>query len=275
MIHHSDKGWLLLSKRGSCVDLYNPFKRDIITYNFRCIGKEECWFFKGKTLGPTHPISVIFRDGTRVFVSIGINLDEKWTWDELTSKKKFEPAIHTSLVLFRDAFFYLDKTGKLRKLEIDVQVGNLRWEVLEKPQRPADLKFFEHNFLVECGGKLISIFLGRAGKWVSIYKLNSDYHTWEKMRNLGGYDLYLNPTSSIAMPSSSGGNRIYFPLLRGSDIVYFSLETGKWHFSGSQQDSSSHLYGIKCLTLAVCLKYTSIVVFFNLILSSVSSVYIV
>ncbi|VFQ71854.1 unnamed protein product [Cuscuta campestris] len=165
--------------------------------------------------------------------------------DELASGKNFDAAMQTSPVFFNDAFYYLDKMGRLGCLEIDLQLVNIRWEVLEKPQRPADLKFFSHNFLVECGGELISVFLGRAGKWVYVYKLNNCHQVWEKVSNLGGYDLYLNPTSSSAMPSSSGGNRIYFPLLRGTNIVYFSMETGKWHFSGSQQDSSSHLYGTR------------------------------
>ncbi|VFQ71855.1 unnamed protein product [Cuscuta campestris] len=245
IIRYCNEGWVLLSKSGSGVNLYNPFKRDIITYNYSHTRIEDCLFFVGKPPGSMHPICIDFCDGIHVFVSINFEPGEDWSRDELTSEKNFDAAMQTSPVLFNDAFYYLDKMGRLGYLEIDLQLVNIRWEVLEKPQRPADLKFFSHNFLVECGGELISVFLGRAGKWVYVYKLNNNHQAWEKVSNLGGYDLYLNPTSSSAMPSSSGGNRIYFPLLRGTNIVYFSMETGKWHFSGSQQDSSSHLYGTR------------------------------
>ncbi|RAL48566.1 hypothetical protein DM860_005990 [Cuscuta australis] len=245
IIRYCNEGWVLLSKSGSGVNLYNPFKRDIITYNYSHTRIEDCLFFVGKPPGSMHPICIDFCDGIHVFVSINFEPGKDWSRDELTSEKNFDAAMQTSPVLFNDAFYYLDKMGRLGYLEIDLQLVSIRWEVLEKPQRPADLKFFSHNFLVECGGELISVFLGRAGKWVYVYKLNNNHQAWEKVSNLGGYDLYLNPTSSSAMPSLSGGNRIYFPLLRGTDIVYFSMETGKWHFSGSQQDSSSHLYGTR------------------------------
>ncbi|VFQ76228.1 unnamed protein product [Cuscuta campestris] len=254
IIRYSEQGWVLLSKSRSCVNLYNPFKKCVITYNHTLTKREDCLFFIRNPPGSIQPVRVVFC-GTKVFVSTVVDLDdpdEEWSWDEMKGNKNFDAAAQTSPVLFKDTFYYLDKTGKLGNLEIDFEGGNMRWEVLEKPHRPAGLKFFDHNFLVECGGELISIFLGRAGKWVSVYRLNSDSQVWEKASRLGGYDLYLNPTassSSSAMPPSStggGGNRIYFPLLRGSDIVYFSMETGKWHFSGSQLDSSStNLYGTR------------------------------
>ncbi|VFQ84303.1 unnamed protein product [Cuscuta campestris] len=166
---------------------------------------------------------------------------------DVESDRVFKAPAPTSPALFKDAFYYLDQEGRLGKLKIaDWSVGdNLSWEVLDKPQCPDGLiDSSYHNYLVECGGELISVFVGRLGKWVSVYRLNGDEEAWETVADLGGYDLYLSPSSSLSVLTKTRGNRIYGPWLRGSEIAFFSLDTGKWHFSGSG-DSSCDLYGTR------------------------------
>ncbi|VFQ84271.1 unnamed protein product [Cuscuta campestris] len=256
-ICYSHQGWLLLLKPLRAVHLYNPFTRDIISCNRRYgEGVEESTFFYSK------PSAITTSNGDCPIISVGF-FEEKKTMvkvisprpgDEIVrhfdveSDRVFKVESHlTSPALFQDAFYYLDKQGRLGKLKItDLSVGdNLSWEVLDKPQCPDGLiDSSYHNYLVECGGELISVFVGRLGKWVSVYRLNGDEEAWETVTDLGGYDLYLSPSSSLSVLTKTRGNRIYCPWLRGSEIVFFSLDTGKWHFSGSG-DSSCDLYGTR------------------------------
>ncbi|VFQ84307.1 unnamed protein product [Cuscuta campestris] len=253
---YSHLGWLLLLEPLRAVHLYNPFTRDIISCN-RSYGEgvEESMFFYSKSSAITTSngdcpiISVGFFEEEKVMVKV-INLrpgDECARRIVVESNRAFKAPALTSPVLVQGVIYYLDQKGHLGRFRVThSSVGN-KWsfEVLDKPQCPDGLiDSSYHNYLVECGGELISVFVGRLGKWVSVYRLNGDEEAWETVADLGGYDLYLSPSSSLSVLTKTRGNRIYGHWLCGSEIAFFSLDTGKWHFSGSG-DSSCDLYGTR------------------------------
>ncbi|VFQ94557.1 unnamed protein product [Cuscuta campestris] len=230
---YSHLGWLLFLEPLRAVHLYNPFTRDIISCNRRYgEGVEESTFFYSK------PSAITTSNGDCPIISVGF-FEEKKTMVKVISPRPGDEIVR-HFVVESDRVFKVEShltEGRLGKLKpIDWPVGdNLSWEVLDKPQCPDGLiDSSYHNYLVECGGELISVFVGHLGKWVSVYRLNGDEEAWETVADLGGYDLYLSPSSSLsALATTGGGNKIYGPWLRGSEIVFFSLDTGKWHFSGS------------------------------------------
>ncbi|KAI3456909.1 hypothetical protein Pfo_013572 [Paulownia fortunei] len=240
LIHHSSlfQSRLAVTDEGPCYSSIQSVHRDTSSYT-DAWEPEENLFFASKPSGSAClliGISFCFRKS--VNVSILYPGTNDWTRHEFENGLDFE-STYNSPVFFQDAFYYLDQNGILGRFKLEEV--DCSWEVMEEPQRPCDS--FHHNFLVECGGDLLSVFVGHVGKWVLVYKLNQSTRAWETVTSLNNYTLYLSRSSSFSAAANPGvDNRIYFPRFRGCGIVFYSLDTGKWHFSGSQ-DSSSDFYG--------------------------------
>lgn len=98
--------------------------------------------------------------------------------------------------------------------------------------------------LVVCGGELLSVFIGRGGKWVQVFMFNGPEMDWVQVQSLAlgsdQYSLFISPYSSFSMVATEAGmgDRIYLPRLRGrgqDDIVYYSLKSGKFHSLGNEE----------------------------------------
>jgi hypothetical protein len=55
--------------------------------------------------------------------------------------------------------------------------------------------------------------------------------TWIRVESLGNYMLYVSCSSSFSVKAKTPGmeNKIYFPRFCGESMVFYSLETGKYH----------------------------------------------
>ncbi|OMO53425.1 hypothetical protein COLO4_36746 [Corchorus olitorius] len=113
----------------------------------------------------------------------------------------------------------------------DVQLQP-RWKTLAELKSP-DHHDLCQNFLVECDGKLLLVFVDES---VHVYKLNFEpVMVWEEVNSLGKHALFLSPSSCFSqIPNCSDmENKIYFPKLFGDVLVYYCLRTHKFYTAGA------------------------------------------
>ncbi|GLT59499.1 hypothetical protein SLA2020_323130 [Shorea laevis] len=96
---------------------------------------------------------------------------------------------------------------------------------------------FHQKFLLECDGKLLSVFVGFLGEWVQIFRFDESKLVWVEVSDLGNHTLYISRFSAFSTIASPGmQNRIYFPRFHGKNsVVYYSLDSGKLHSHGTEE----------------------------------------
>ncbi|XVF03868.1 hypothetical protein REPUB_Repub05bG0030000 [Reevesia pubescens] len=151
----------------------------------------------------------------------------------------------SSPVFYQGAFYYLGHEGNLGVLEF--RDSEVTWKVLPSPSRPLDSN--HQSFLVECNGELLSVFAGKFGKGVHVFKLRRSKMTWNKVESLGNYMIFISCSSSFATMATIPGmeNKIYFPRFcdqSGYNIVFYSLDTMKFH-SFQNKDSEIDFYSTR------------------------------
>ena len=223
-------GWLLMTVGDDDYEslfLFNPFtqlilplpgRRDRIQ-NFSCIGfsslpsSSECVVVE--VLVDKKSSFPIFNHGT-----LGDDC-----WYECTTDDAF--IFNNSPVFYRGAFYYLGQKGNLGIFELCD--GGYIWDVPTKPKPPCTC--YTQNYLVECNGELLSVFVGHFGKWVRVFKLNESKKTWIGVESLGNYMFYVSRSSSFSAKAKTPEmeNKIYFPRFCGKNNVFYSLETRKYH----------------------------------------------
>ncbi|CAI9089598.1 OLC1v1024199C1 [Oldenlandia corymbosa var. corymbosa] len=142
--------------------------------------------------------------------------------------------------------YYLGDDGLLGRGRL-TESGNppFRWEVFADLASP--VVGFRRNYLTECGGEILSIFIGGGGNvegnksWVRVFKLQDEKKKWVEMNSLEGYCLFLSSPSSLSYLAERPdmANRIYFPMFYSKELVYYSLNTKRYHCVGSQDELQS------------------------------------
>ncbi|KAL6523449.1 hypothetical protein OROGR_017052 [Orobanche gracilis] len=153
------------------------------------------------------------------------------------------PFYNTSPVFRKGAFYYLNDEGKLGILK--VAEGEDRQEVAadlgEVDNLCAPCTDYYNCFLVECNDDLLSVFEGYFGKWIRVFKLDESTMTWIEVENLENHMLFVGHTSFSAVAHVPGmENKIYFPKFYMDNIVFYSLETKKYHTLGSNEVVNFH-----------------------------------
>lgn len=220
-------GWLLLIVDDESPFLFNPFTRVILPLPFSDSSIETC-----TSIGISSPpglsecVLVVILKKKVGFCMLG---DEVWTEKFIKTDFLIDD---NSPVFYRGAFYCLGQKGNLAilKLNNEGQEGTfaVTFDVLTKPKPPCT--GYIQNFLVECDGELLSVFVGPFGKWVLVFKLNESKMTWIRVESLGDYMLFLSSKSSFSAKAQTPGmeNKIYFPRFCGQSIVFYSLETCKY-----------------------------------------------
>ncbi|XVE80383.1 hypothetical protein DITRI_Ditri14bG0135400 [Diplodiscus trichospermus] len=238
-IRYSKEGWLLMPSKvvDESMFLYNPFANEPISLPPNA-NWETCHSFGFSSL-PTSPGCIIV--GISLFTVTFLRLgDEEWQGIWRDDYGNFTTN-HNSPVFFDGAFYFLGREGKLgvfsfyESYEDDGVWTEWEWDVLEKPRKPC--KSFGHNYLLECDGKLFSVFVDNLGESVGIFELNKTAMCWRKVRDLGNYIFFVSASSSFSMAAKIPGmeNKIYFPKIKGEEIVYYCLRTGKYRTFGSKK----------------------------------------
>ncbi|GKV51793.1 hypothetical protein SLEP1_g58418 [Rubroshorea leprosula] len=96
---------------------------------------------------------------------------------------------------------------------------------------------FHQKFLLECDGKLVSIFVGFLGEWVEIFSLDENDKVWVEVEDFGNRTIFISRFSAFSMVAPPGlQNRIYFPRFYGKNrVVYYSLESMQLHAHGMDE----------------------------------------
>ncbi|XP_026452248.1 F-box/kelch-repeat protein At1g57790-like [Papaver somniferum] len=163
-------------------------------------------------------------------------------------------ACYNNPVFYKGNFYALDYNGTLGVFNLEDSrdernFDKSNWEVL--PETLTQFDGVNPSYLVECEGELLLVNFERPfGKLVEVFKLDPCKMKWVKVKSLGNYSLFISHTSSFSViaPDSSMANKIYFSRLHGESerILYYSLDTGKYHYIGSEQ-SSEDFYNTKSM----------------------------
>ncbi|KAI3997108.1 hypothetical protein MKX01_006962 [Papaver californicum] len=256
-IRFSKDGWLLLSKGKKTVFCYNHFTRAMI----RLPDLPDDYVLGGMSFSsiPTSRDCVVIAisnwieitGGNDIFFLVtkpgkkGRKRATRWTVRRFNHKGRymndFMPCIN-NLVFYNGAFYCLDYNGMLGVFNMK---GNFSWKVFSKSLK--QFSGFYPRYLIECEDKLLPVNSGQSGKSVDVYRLDDSEMVWVKLNSLGKHALFISYTSSFSavVPRSCMENKIYFPRLYDERILYYSLDTYRYHFVGSNQHSAQDFHNIK------------------------------
>ncbi|KAK9748264.1 hypothetical protein RND81_02G046300 [Saponaria officinalis] len=236
-IKFSKNGWLLITDKSS-LQYYNPFTRE------RGDLPPAPWTYMpiGFSTYPTCPscltVSINNYDGDEVVIDclqFGDKEWNSWGFDINTEDGTFNPGV-CSPAYYAGGFYVLDK-DKANLGVFELVDGDPEWTVYHNrpPIRAGEI---HSSYLVECGEELISVFIGKNGSWVQVFKLNNTKKKkkeWVRIKDLGNHVLFISHVSchSVVTRESHMRNRIYVPWLKGNRIVFYSLKTKKYHVDGS------------------------------------------
>ncbi|KAI3956066.1 hypothetical protein MKW98_027380 [Papaver atlanticum] len=270
-IRFSKDGWLLLSDGKKAVFCYNPFTRAMISLpdlpgdcvlggmsfssvptSRDCVVIAVCRWLR-RVGDNTSELSFLVVIPAKSATGWTIN---RFIYDALTEPytNNFIPCINNP-VFYNGAFYCLDYNGVIGVFNMK---GTSSWEVF-----PNSLKLYggaHPSFLVECDESLLLVNLGQSGNKPNC-KLTELYtfflgmgvlfplpKVWVEVKSLGKHALFISCASSfsaVAPPRSCMENKIYLPRLYRERILYFSLETRKYHCVGSNQHSSQDFHNTK------------------------------
>ncbi|XP_056697848.1 F-box/kelch-repeat protein At1g57790 isoform X2 [Spinacia oleracea] len=240
-------GWLVISVGSSrSLKYFNPFTK--VRGDFPTDGCLSCFSSIGFSTYPTSPdcmtVAIVEK-----YIAVEINYvkygDESWDSFELRYEDidlDFHPGT-SSPIDFEGTLYILDRVGYLGAFVL--VKGEESWRVYDRPQTQL-FDDLDSAHLVMSGGQLHAVFIGYMGKWIEVFKFNLLTENWCKVRSLGNHSFFISHTSSFSVETTEAWmrNRIYLSRVKGNGIVFYSLDTGKYHVFGSEE-SMENLYGTK------------------------------
>ncbi|XVF77455.1 hypothetical protein PTKIN_Ptkin14bG0045000 [Pterospermum kingtungense] len=228
-VRYSKDGWLLICSP-SFMFFYNPFTKETKEFP-QGAGEYNCCLSYGLSSSPALDDSILIGNS---YDHIYYFCRREGVWiiyhfpDFIYFKRN-----HNSPIYFGGAFYFLGRDGKVAVFRMNDD-GQVSWTILEELESPCDN--FCCNYLLECGGNLLSVFV--VDQLVYVYKLNlTAVMTWEKVTSLGNHALFVSPLSSFSVISDSSDmkNKVYFPKLYGMEMVYYCLITDKFYTCGNKE----------------------------------------
>ncbi|KAK8651780.1 hypothetical protein V6N13_141364 [Hibiscus sabdariffa] len=235
------KGWLLMSGRLFSSHLFNPFTRQLVPF------PKKSSSLDGRRLSRSFMAFSDYPSADCLALEVNKFCDEhfeiccarlcdgdRWRRILFPSRDEQFQFYDNHPVFFRGEFYILGHCGKLVAVKFR-QNGAISWNVF-RPEKPCS---YQQNFLVECNGQLWGVFVGRFGERVGVFEFKAAENAWRRIENLGNCTIFISRCSSVAaMPRIPGmENRIYFPRFCGEtgyDVVFYSLETNKFHSCGTK-----------------------------------------
>ncbi|CAL5440390.1 unnamed protein product [Camellia sinensis] len=152
--------------------------------------------------------------------------EESWTWAMVNSNLNFQPS-HTNSVFYNEVFYCLGQDCNLRVFNPKEEDSS--WTVLDGPKKPHGCDSVYESYLMECDGKLLSVFVGNRGREVSVYTLDESEMAWQRVTDLGSKMLFVSHTTSFSSTKVVEGmeNKIHFPRFCGKDGVFYCLATNR------------------------------------------------
>ncbi|KAM7469429.1 hypothetical protein LguiA_007612 [Lonicera macranthoides] len=248
-IRFSKDGWLLMSGSHE-IFFFNPFTKKRIDlpnlpdgiYNCRSIS-----FSSIPTLADCIVFGIMQSFLDYILFSFIRRGEDTWNTFRSTGNLDFWVS-HNNPVFHNGVFYCLGKNGNLGTFDPqkagegeDEDEGAHGWTVLAKPmEKPCNS--IRQNYLVECNGDLIAVFVGHVGKWIKIFKLDSCMMVWRKVESLGDQNLFLSRSKSLSATKQQEvlgmENKIFFPRFHRKNGIFYSLNTGRFHTMGTGYNSN-------------------------------------
>ncbi|KAG8378137.1 hypothetical protein BUALT_Bualt08G0106800 [Buddleja alternifolia] len=253
----SKHGWLLMSHDYSILFFFDPFNNRSINIHHRIdFPYEIICFFNSPTSSDCTIIGISGTRGYSPYVYIGVlrKGEDKWNRYEYNCNTGFVLAVSTP-ILHRGWLYCLDVKGNVGTLNINKHGHDQSsWIVYTKCLLPARFrnKTRQHFFIKHHEEETIfAVFVAHDERKANVFRLLEPDMKWELVEDLGDKRLFVSRTSSLieTAPLKSMANKIYFPMLKDDDGVYYSLDTRKYHsYEGGL--SSKKSYGLKELNFA-------------------------
>ncbi|KAI3943503.1 hypothetical protein MKX01_019190 [Papaver californicum] len=231
-------GWLLMSEGPCRFFFHNPFTKETIELpDF-----PSCCDFSNISFSSLPTCSDCVVSGIRVMNMSSIRVyliargENSWRFREFDNiNLEYYKSLLNTPALHKGTFYRLDYNGLLGAFNLEDGIS-WSYKVLAKPRKLFGRAY--PSFLVECGGDLILVKLGHNGTLVGVFRLDFSRMEWVSIKSLGKHMLFVSYTSCISRiaPNSGMENKIYFPRLslHGEGILYYSLDTGRYHSLGSR-----------------------------------------
>lgn len=211
-ICYSKHGWLLMCRdyeNGNSLFFFHPIKKALINLpNSPHLVDVTGFSFSSP---PTSPDCVVFA------------ISRSWHMNDYKNDEPFF-ASNCNIVFYNGVFYCLGEDGKLGCFDPFKDT----WKVIPKLRGPNMLIYM--NFIAECNGDLISVFLGKSGTSICVFQLDWNQMKWVKLGNLANRMMFVSRTTSLLVPAVSAGteNKIYLPRFREKKNVFYSLSSFKY-----------------------------------------------
>ncbi|GJU00844.1 hypothetical protein Tco_1111182 [Tanacetum coccineum] len=242
-IHCSRYGWLLMEKYLGPFFFFNPFTSDT-----RMLPEPPYLDSFDFSAPPTSPDCIVvgFTSHSECHVHIlFVGRESSWRKYALDSNVRD---------LYRFPAFYGGDVYALSNGKgVDVFKGlgvidhNWEWKgVLDEVPISSCTSKAQH-FLVKCGHEykcdqhLILVIVGEFGESVEVFIPNKNAGKCEKIDDIGRHMIYIGDKTCLCMEAKTPKmeNKIYFPRLHSEKVVFYSLETRKFHtFNGGNISES-------------------------------------
>ncbi|GJS25033.1 hypothetical protein Tco_0453665 [Tanacetum coccineum] len=238
-IHCSRYGWLLMRNSFGPLFFFNPFTSDN-----RKLPQDAYLESFDFSAPPTSPNCIVVGftlvNGCHVHIHF-VGRESSWQQFVLTFGND-DPYLYR-FPAFYGGDVYALRNGKGVDVFKELGVGDHNWEckgILEEAPISRCTSKAQH-FLVRCDHKykcdqhLILVIVGEFGESVEVFIPNEDAGKWEKIDDIGRHMIYIGDKTCLCMEANTPmmENKIYFPRLHSGKIVFYSLETRKFHtFNG-------------------------------------------
>eukprot|EP00257_Ricinus_communis_P011456 XP_002532555.2 uncharacterized protein LOC8279837 [Ricinus communis] len=228
-ICYSKDGWFMMSRGKNFFYCFNPLTGEILKFTDTTSVLELELICVGFSTSPTSSDCIavtISKLNNLIEIYFAFRGDTKWVLEQIDDDTDFTFG-GNSPVFYNGVFYYLGEKGNLAILEIIDDM--VTWEVLWDLKSPRS--HCHQNFLVECDGNLLSVFVGEFEGSVEVFRLSQSKMVWIRVENLGNYMVCVSRSSSFSSLAKAPGmeNKIFFPRFYGENIVFYSLDTNKFH----------------------------------------------
>ncbi|KAK9699329.1 hypothetical protein RND81_08G167700 [Saponaria officinalis] len=225
-------GWLLLRK-GRSLRFFNPFTEESGEYPIESLDNASYSFC---TRPNSHDCLTVGVFGMYdAILSCFEASDKEWSIycveHHPDKDVEFCANYNSSGIYYNGAFYFIGHNGNLGVFEMVEE--EMRWKVYNGPLREVHSTF---SFLVEFNGQLASIFFQQVGEKVQVFTFDIRDNSWVEIDDFGKYVLFISPVSSFSVVETDNTkrNRIYLPIRMDNDIIYYSLDTCKFHVFGKE-----------------------------------------
>ena len=248
-IHYSKYGWLLMRKYWGSMFFFNPFTSDIRELPESPYLKTYCF-----SAPPTSPDCMVvgFTTSSEWFLIHFVGRESSWRRFGLSFGDEDPNSYRFPTFYGRDVYALCNEGG----VDVFKELGDedYTWDFVLEEAPTSYCTSKAQRFLVKCNHEdkcdqhLLLVIVGEFGESIEVFKPNDD-EKWEKIYDIGRHMIYICYKAPLCMEAKTPqmGNKIYFPRLHSEKIVFYSLETCKFHtFNGKDiQESFGDFFGTR------------------------------